>query len=398
MTRTILKSAGWSYAAGEHGRNRVRVYERPDRVGILLLQYAEKDVTGRLRQKRVSLGCMTREDGKAKADELAAQFTTVGPTTAKEPATLLSLFDIYERDVSSEKGESKKRHDARCAEMFARVFGANRNPATLSRRDWDRFISGRRNGAISPAGCKKRRKVRDRVIGYDLRFLLAVLNWACTAGDGHGSALLDRNPLRGLPIPTEQNPQRPVIVEEQYTKLRDAARARGNAVELLLVLCHETGHRVGAIRHLRWSDLLAGDLIQWRAENDKTGYEHVTPLSNEASTLLSQCRVAEGAAIGEWIFPMPDDVARPISRGVVRKWWDAIAKAAAIPKGRRYGWHSLRRNFASELKGMPLRDLAALGGWKSTTTILTCYQTPDESTQRAGLSARKTLHATGLSS
>ena len=49
------------------------------------------------------------------------------------------------------------------------------------------------------------------------------------------------------------------------------------------------------------------------------------------------------------------------------------------------GWHSLRRQFATELKHTPLKDLCALGGWKDYQTLLTCYQHPDAVTMRAAL-------------
>jgi hypothetical protein len=38
-----------------------------------------------------------------------------------------------------------------------------------------------------------------------------------------------------------------------------------------------------------------------------------------------------------------------------------------------------------ELKDTPLRDLAHLGGSKDTSTLLSCYQLPDEATQRRPL-------------
>ena len=65
-------------------------------------------------------------------------------------------------------------------------------------------------------------------------------------------------------------------------------------------------------------------------------------------------------------------------------------------RAQRFGWHSLRRKFATELKEIPLKDLCHLGGWKRPSTM-TCYQTPDESTQRSALAHRKTLRAAGLS-
>ena len=38
-----------------------------------------------------------------------------------------------------------------------------------------------------------------------------------------------------------------------------------------LVLAHETGHRIGAIRNLRWADIdFEGREVRWRAEHEKT--------------------------------------------------------------------------------------------------------------------------------
>ena len=75
--------------------------------------------------------------------------------------------------------------------------------------------------------------------------------------------------------------------------------------------------------------------------------------------------------------------------------WKRLPAGAGLRSGERYGWHSLRRKFASELKHAPLRDLAHLGGWKSTQTIVTCYQHPDEATQREALAQRRPLRAVG---
>ncbi len=242
--------------------------------------------------------------------------------------------------------------------------------------------------------------MRARVVAYDLQYLQAVLNWATIAGNGQGVALLDRNPLKGLTLPRENSPWRPVVVAEQYTKLRKATRSRGPEVEALLVLVHETGHRIGAVRQLRWSGLtLRADAgtVRWRAELDKIGHAHTTPLSRQVTVLLTRLQVTR-SPIGDMpVFPMRDDRTRCYTRHVVRKTWDAIAKAADLPTGQRFGWHSLRRKFATELNEIPLKDLCQLGGWKSPSTILACYQTPDESTQRCALAHRKTLRSAGLS-
>ncbi len=64
---------------------------------------------------------------------------------------------------------------------------------------------------------------------------------------------------------------------------------------------------------------------------------------------------------------------------------------AKVPHTRGLGWHSLRRQFATEMKETPLKDLCYLGGWKEPQTILKCYQRADEKTMRDGLARRKPL-------
>jgi hypothetical protein len=53
------------------------------------------------------------------------------------------------------------------------------------------------------------------------------------------------------------------------------------------------------------------------------------------------------------------------------------------------GFHSVRRKFASELKEMPLRDLAHLGGWKNPQTVLAVCQQPSIELQRRGLATSR---------
>ena len=44
-------------------------------------------------------------------------------------------------------------------------------------------------------------------------------------------------------------------------------------------------------------------------------------------------------------------------------------------------WHTFRRVWATERKDLPLKDVAAVGGWRDTSTLLR-YQQPDEVTMR----------------
>ena len=247
MART--KRSRHSYGAGEWGRNRVRVFPDP-KTGLLQIEWREN---GRRLSKSLKHCDWAR--AKKQADEFAAGFA--GPEmhgkaeAEPEPPTLETLFDIYGEEVTPTKGRQSRRHDRAAMRMFLGFFGRDRSPATLSQRDWDRFIRERRAGRVGPSG----RPVSDRTIEQDLKLLLAILNWAAKSRDEQGRLLLDSNPLQGLKTPKEKNPTRVVLVEEEYLALLEVSRQVDWRFRVALVLAHETGHRIGAIRQLRWSDI-----------------------------------------------------------------------------------------------------------------------------------------------
>lgn len=375
----------WSYSTGERGRNRVRAFAHP-KTGTLFLEFADAG-----QRKRVALGHRDREAAKAKAEELA---TALRRGDQPQPATLTlaMLFDNYLREVTPQKGGSKQRHDRRAATLFLESLGPSRNGANLNRRDWDGFIRWRRTGGDRRAGSARQRPVRNRVIAYDLQFLCAVLNWAVAAG------LLERNPLKGLPRPKEESPKRPVLTHQQYLSLVRIARSVHPLFELALVLAHETGHRIGSVRLLRWSDIdRQRGMVRWAAEHDKIRFEHETILTPEALAALEKART-ERPAIGDtWLFPAPGKPAEPCSRHLMRDWWQRAEQLGAIEHEVGLGWHALRRKFATELKQVPLKDLCQLGGWKEPQTVLKCYQQADEVTMREALACRRQLHAASQS-
>ena len=160
----------------------------------------------------------------------------------------------------------------------------------------------------------------DRTIEYDLKFLLAVLNWAAKSRDEHGRLLLDSNPLKGLKTPTEKNPTRVVLTEEEYQVLLKVSCQIDWRFRVALVVAHETGHRIGAIRQLRWSDIdMEGGVVRWRAEHDKSGYEHRTPVTAEALAALEEAR-KRNPGIGD----TPCCPRRGIPRGAWAPRWRAF--------------------------------------------------------------------------
>ena len=303
-----------------------------------------------------------------------------------EPLTLVALLDIYGEEVTPTKAATSQRSDRAATKMFLRFFGRDRKPATLSQRDWDRFIRARRAGNIGPSG----RPVSDRTIESDLKFLIAVFNWASKSKDEQGHPLLGSNPLKGLKTPTEKNPTRVVLAEEEYGALLKVSRQVDWRFHVALVLAHETGHRIGAIRHLRWSDIdLDGGVVRWRAEHEKTGYEHRTPMTAEALAALKEARRRNTGTADTPVLPASTDASRCVGRSLVRYWWNRAQKLAGLEPRRGRGWHSLRRKFASDLMDQPLKVLCELGGWKTAKTVLQCYQRADEDRLRKALASRR---------
>ena len=381
MART--KRSRRSYGAGEWGRNRVRIFPDP-KTGIFQVEWREN---GRRRTRSLKHRDWAR--AKRQADQFAAGFIDApnGMADAEpEPLTLEGLFEIYGEEVTPTKRRPSRQRDRVAMAMFLKFFGRDRRPETLSQRDWDRFIRERRAGTVGPSG----KPVGDRMIESDLTFLMAVLNWAARSRDEEGRLLLDRNPLKGLRKPVEKNPNRVVLTEEEYQALLGVSRQVDWRFHAALVLAHETGHRIGAIRNLRWADIdLAGETVRWRAEHEKTGYEHRTPLTPEAIEAFEEARRRNPANGDAPVLPATMNPSECLGFPQARFWWKRAERLARLEPKRGRGWHSLRRKFASDLMDLPLKVLCELGGWKAAKTVLRCYQQPDEAQLRQAIRSRR---------
>ena len=172
----------------------------------------------------------------------------------------------------------------------------------------------------------------------ELQALGAACNWA-TRFRHAGRPLLTFNPVRGLTLPHEENPARPLTTEERYKKLlgvADQADSMGR-LRCLLVLAHETGRRISSIIHLRRSDILlnADQLrvtlaaegqdesladhwhrgIRWRAETDKQGYLSFSPITATAKDALELYLRTHSVVGDAWLFPWNKNrLAEPMSR------------------------------------------------------------------------------------
>jgi integrase len=374
-----------SYSAGEKGRNRVRVFLTP-KTGMIQMEWRENG--SRLTK---SLKHDDWEKAKRQADEFTVNYVRpeqrLEAEPEPEPLRLRKLFDNYESEETGKKAKTTQQHDRAAFEMFKRFFGADRLVESLGKRGWDRFIAARRSGQIAPLGNRNRRGVGARVIQQDLQLLRAVLTWAAETG-----LLPEGNPLAGkrLELPKEKNPLRVAITEAEYRALVEVAGDIDWRFQGMLILCHETGHRIGAVRQLLWSDIdLDAQTIRWRAETEKTGYGHLTPATDAAIAALKKVQATRAGIGNAPIFPADKKPSQPTDRFRPTKWWRKAEKAANLEPKKGRGWHSLRRKFASDLMHQPLKVLCELGGWKSPQTVLSCYQQPDEEQMRVALDARR---------
>ena len=111
-----------------------------------------------------------------------------------------------------------------------------------------------------------------------------------------------------------------------------------------LVLAHETGHRIGAIRNLRWFDIDFEDrTILWRAKHEKTGYEHTTPADRRGGAVLEEARRMNPGNGDGPVLPASAHPAQCLGRSMPLKWWYRAATLAGLEPKRGRGWHSLRR-------------------------------------------------------
>ena len=125
-------------------------------------------------------------------------------------------------------------------------------------------------------------------------------------------------------------------------------------------------------------------MVRWRAEHEKSGYEHRTPVTAEALAALEEARKRNPGIGDAPVLPSPQDRSRCVGSCQARGWWQKAEGLAGLEPKRGRGWHSLRRKFASDLMDQPLKVLCELGGWKEAKTVLHCYQRADEAQLRKG--------------
>lgn len=374
------KSGCWSLSLGVRGL-KVRVeqqrpggtFQRVHRVG------------GRVTY--ATLGTADRHEARRLAIEFIRELETGKKDILAEPLTLKRLWDRYQQEAPSYRGnlERTRKQKQADARLLIAGLGATKRVDHLTKNDVERYVAMRHTGVGWPDG-RKTKAVRARTIQGDIKLLRQMIYWAISERLPDGTWLLDNNPLRGVKLPKEEDPRRPVTTFDRFLKLREAAqdlaatalqqrgRDRWKRWEMALVLAEATGARIGAISGLRWSDIsLNPPEIRFRAEFDKRGRDRVIPIPDALAEELRAFKMTFAAVGDAWLFPCAEkDDHWP--REIFGELYDRAERHAGLPhlKGGRF--HPFRRKWATERKHMSLVDVMAAGGWRDAQTLHSCYQ------------------------
>ena len=216
------KAKRFSYSAGR----------RPFTVGV-----DEVDVGGnyslRIWLKREqkyryrSLGHRDKRKAIEQAEKMASRLREGAEAVFTGRLSLLRLFRLYRAHRSPRKGKGEQVEDERRIELFERFFGEEKNLHSISLHDFEAFAAARQSGTIESHGQlvaeDYRKPVRAGTAAADLAWLSGILSWGTKWKTHEGEYLLKDNPVRGYELPRERNPRRPVVTEDRYEKVLEAA-------------------------------------------------------------------------------------------------------------------------------------------------------------------------------
>lgn len=389
-TRTAWrqKEGKWMRSLGNRGA-RIRLFQKRKDGPFYRSVWNPKSQTF----DRRCLGTSDKNEAERNGAELLAALLRRDAIADSGALPLDLLWDRYAAEFPLLQANDAARKDAESrSRVLTGYFGRECDVSELTANDQQAFVQKRLSGGID---CGERRitsPVRMRSARADMELLRSMLRWAVNARRDDGSRLLDVNPLQEVKLPRrDPHPRRPVASSDRFEKTlavirensssENADRFKWLRLELALVVAEATGRRLGSIRQLRWEDIdLTARTIRWRAEADKKRAEWIIKIPEDFTAQLRTFRVRLGGAFGGFLFPSDQDQSVPVRRDVFDRWLRTAEEKAGVPKLDGSLWHAYRRAWATARKDLPLKDVAAAGGWTDAGTLLRCYQQVDDET------------------
>ncbi len=319
-------ASGWSYNAGVKGKNWVRAYE-DNRSGTLFVEWREPVLdpatgepvldprtgkpsgsTGTALPGEVRHHHPARGEGEGKVHGRrvrptgrAATGTRAAAPHRRTPAGPLHQGGDPDRRAGASRTMIAAPHGS--SGIFHRTARPQTAPGSAARIRSTPPTGGsssRSGGRDASPGFGP---VRDRVIEYDLKFLIAVLAWGVGA-EPDAAHHIAKNPwsrerrrAQKMVMPREKNPRRPSMTPELHEALLD--HSPNWRFEGVMEICRETMHRGNSVRQLQWDDIdLRFRTVRWRGEFDKNGLEIVAPLTGRAVEVLERTVQGAGQPVG----------------------------------------------------------------------------------------------------
>jgi hypothetical protein len=137
------------------------------------------------------------------------------------------------------------------------------------------------------------------------------------------------------------------------------------------------GNRLGEV-----GGRIVGEVLVGLLDHDPSSFRASRPdwcpeLPSRVAGKFTSPKRAIGSAP---VFPAPKDPTKACDRHLLDHWLRRAFTKAGLVTERGGLWHTLRRKWATERKGYPVKDVAAAGGWRDERTILTSYQQVDAAT------------------
>ena len=132
--------------------------------------------------------------------------------------------------------------------------------------------------------------------------------------------------------------------------------------------------------------------------DDKLRRTSVIPGPEEVLAELRRYRAAHPGLGAVLLFPHPKQrrhPGQPVTRHLAAYWLKTAYSTSGAAKPDGSLWHAFRRRWATDRKSLPVKDVAAAGGWKDVSTLIECYQQPDTETLRQVVNFRKASQASG---
>ena len=265
-------------------------------------------------------------------------------------------------------------------DILRSAIGDARHVQTLTRHDVQQYEARRKKGGIRYGEGRVTPPVGQRSVQADVKLLEQVLGWGCTVASADGTPLLERHPLERIGVKGEHDPR----TKYGWLIARASVRSRRlDAVRGFGLNSAWSCWKAPAVAAVRSRD--SGGLTSISTQGESPGAASTTRSArNGWWPTPSRCWRRFGSFSGDWarsggpVFPRRADPQRYAPPELLSEWILKAEAKAGLPKLEGGTTHPYRRKWKGERANHPVKAVAVAGGWTDITTMLRCYDHPDD--------------------